>query len=135
MNHFKNLVALIVSDWRERDQKNANLPADAPKYGGWLGGSQRVSALTADRVEEIHKDIRPYSPKQDWHGPSRCALYLFSDDEFVEKIVALRDRSAADELKKFISLPRRAREIVLQIAQRQYAADNTVSTRGTEVVT
>ena len=134
MRHFANLIVLIIGDWRERDQKNEGLPANAPKYGGWLG-PQREFALLADRVEEIHKDIRPYSPKQDWHGPSRCAWYLFSDDEFVEKIVAPRNRAAADELKKFISLPRRAREIVLQIARRQYAAENTASTRGMEVVT
>jgi hypothetical protein len=136
MRHFANLIALLVSDWRERDHKNASLHTNAPpKYGGWLGGSQREFALIADRVEEIHKDIRPYSPKQDCHGPSRCAWYLFSDDDFVERIVAPRNKEATDELKKFILLPRRAREVVLQIARSQYAAENSASTRGIEVVT
>ncbi|HEY4499475.1 MAG TPA: hypothetical protein VJH94_05465 [Candidatus Paceibacterota bacterium] len=119
MSHFNNLIALIIKDWRERDHKNRNLPKNGgQKFGGWLGGSQRASALIADRVEEMHKDPRPYGKDDTF----RCSLYLLTDDQFVKEISAYHAAKAAEELTLFLSLPRRAREVVLSCARTQYAS-------------
>lgn len=119
MKHFANLILLVVSDWQQAKEANAKLPQKSGvKFGGWLG-EQRTSPLIAERVLEIHKDPRAYNPKDD-RSAERCAYYLESDQEFVEQIVARKSPEAAKELELFISLPRRAREVVVQLARNKF---------------
>jgi len=131
MKHFLHLAALMIADWTKRDQHNANLPKGAAKFGGWLG-PQREHAFLADRIEEMHQDRRPYYGYGKGQS-SRCSYYLFTDKEFVNRILT---SPAREEFQLFIRLPRRARETVLNWIRAQYAAKKTaIKKKGKEVVT